>query len=84
MNSLTTHVFMSGNSQAVHIPKEFRLDTDQVQISRTAEGDLVLHPLPEDRGQALLSALTGFDDDFVAALEDGQTRQPPMQDRDGL
>lgn len=50
MNILTTRVFMSGNSQAVRIPVEFRLETDEVEITRTPEGDLVLHPLPVDRG----------------------------------
>lgn len=84
MDTLTTRVFMNGNSQAVRIPAEFRLDTDRVEITRTADGDLVLRPLRKDRGSALLQALAGFDDDFVSALEDGRADQPPMQDRDGL
>ena len=44
--SLPSRVFMNGNSQAVRIPAEFRLSTDQVQISRTPEGDLIIHPCP--------------------------------------
>ncbi|WP_296899480.1 AbrB/MazE/SpoVT family DNA-binding domain-containing protein [Thiohalocapsa sp.] len=84
MSTLTTRVFVNGNSQAVRIPAEFRLDTDRVEITRTAEGDLLLHPIRQGRGAALLSALEGFDDDFIAALEEDRTEQPPMQDREPL
>lgn len=41
--SQIARVFTSGNSQAVRLPKEFRLDVSEVDISR--EGDaLVLRP----------------------------------------
>ena len=40
MSSLITRIFKNGNSQAVRIPQEFRLDTTQVEISRNANGDL--------------------------------------------
>jgi hypothetical protein len=49
MASLPSRVFMNGHSQAVRIPAEFRLATDRVQISRTAEGDLLIHPCPSQR-----------------------------------
>jgi len=68
----------------VRIPQEFRLDTSRVKIFRNADGDLVLHPVPADRGAALLDALTAFDDEFVALLEAGQSEQASMQDRDSL
>ncbi|TDR30417.1 antidote-toxin recognition antitoxin MazE [Aquamicrobium defluvii] len=32
-------VFQSGNSQAVRLPKEFRFDVEEVEVSR--EGDAV-------------------------------------------
>ena len=84
MPTITSRVFMNGNSQAVRIPHQFRLDTDQVVISRNADGDLVLHAVPVDRGSALLNALCEFGDEFVAALEAGHAVQMPMQDRDPL
>ena len=84
MSSLTTRIFKNGNSQAVRIPQEFRLDTAQVEISRNANGDLVIHPLPLDRGAALLDALKNFDKDFVNALEQNYRVQPAMQDRENL
>ena len=84
MSTMITRIFKSGNSQAVRIPAELRLAADRVEISRTPDGDLVIHPLPEDRGTALLRALAGFADDFVAALEEDRAESPPMQDREGL
>lgn len=80
----TTRVFMNGNSQAVRIPAEFRLDTDRVRITRTPQGDLLLHPVSPRRGAALMEALEGFDEAFVAALEAGQAEPVPMQDREPL
>ena len=83
----TTRVFNNGNSQAVRIPAEFRLDTDRVEISRNEHGDLVIHPIPAERGQALLQALQALgavDEQFVAALEAGQQQAQPMQDRESL
>jgi antitoxin VapB len=84
MSTLTTRIFKNGNSQAVRIPQEFRLDTTQVEISRNADGDLVIHPLPFDRGAALLDTLKSFDEDFVNALEQNYQEQPAMQDRESL
>ncbi|WP_027148615.1 antitoxin [Methylobacter tundripaludum] len=76
MSTLTTRIFKNGNSQAVRIPQEFRIDATQVEISRNANGDLVIHPLPLDRGAALLAALNAFDEDFVNQLEQNY-QQPP-------
>lgn len=84
MSILTTRVFMNGNSQAVRIPAELRLDTDRVQISRNEQGDLVLHALHAERGAALLQALQGFDDEFIAALEADRQAPLPLQDREAL
>lgn len=82
--SAVSRVFMNGNSQAVRIPQEFRLDTNIVEISRNEQGDLVIHPLPAKRGEALMAALDGFDADFVAELEAEYRAQPLMQDREEL
>lgn len=75
-------VFRSGNSQAVRLPKEFRLDASEVEISR--EGDaLILRPRPAT-GQhwaSLRAAVErGFSEDFVA----GGREQPGDQPRPGL
>lgn len=87
MDALTTRVFNDGNSQAVRIPAEFRLDTDRVQISRMEDGSLIIHPLHPGRGAALLEALRALgevDHAFVAALEEGRSDALPMQEREAL
>lgn len=84
MEALPSRVFMNGNSQAVRIPAEFRLSTDRVQITRTPEGDLVIHPCPTKRGEAVLEVLGGFEQDFVAALVQQQDAKLPVQERETL
>lgn len=84
MQTSLSRVFMNGNSQAVRIPQEFRFDTDQVEIFRNRDGDLVLHAVPVNRGQALLAALEGFDDEFADILTEQQQAQLPMQEREAL
>jgi antitoxin VapB len=87
MPAITTRVFMNGNSQAVRIPQEFRLDTSRVEIRRNDDGDLVLHPLgaDRDRGAALMDALQGFDPAFGELLDAmRREEQPAMQDREAL
>jgi len=71
MKLIVHRVFRTGNSQAVRIPKEFRLDTNRVEIYRNAEGDLVLHQVAADRGATLLQALQAlqaFDPSFADLL----------------
>ncbi len=87
MDAKPTRVFNNGNSQAVRIPAEFRIDADRALISRNADGDLVIHPLPAARGAALLQALQALgeaDTDFVLALEAERDAALPMQDREAL
>jgi antitoxin VapB len=84
VTTLTTRVFVNGNSQAVRIPAEFRLDAEQVSISRNEEGELIIRPLRAQRGAALLDALRAVgqvDDAFVAALEAERANPLPMQER---
>lgn len=62
----TAKVFMSGRSQAVRLPKEYRFDTDEVYIRRTAEGVLLVPKSRLRLGDALAEALArcgGSDDD---------------------
>lgn len=87
METLLSRVFNNGNSQAVRIPAEFRLDTDRVSITRNDAGDLVIHPLRVQRGTALMQALKALgevDDDFIAALEAERDAALPVQEREAL
>jgi antitoxin VapB len=72
----TAKVFRSGNSQAVRIPKEFQLSSDEVDIRRRGDS-LILKP-KANSWTSLLDSLGKFSDDFMA---DGR-RQPEVQKRD--
>ena len=84
MPAVISRVFMNGNSQAVRIPQEFRLEVNRVEISRNEQGDLVIHPVPANRGAAVLEALAGFGDDYIALLEEDRRDPSPLQDREGF
>ena len=84
MKLIVRRVFRTGNSQAVRIPKEFRLDTNRVEIYRNADGDLVLHPVAADRGATLLQALQAFDPNFADLLMADREDALLMQDREPL
>jgi antitoxin VapB len=68
-------VFQSGNSQAVRLPKEFRLSVDYVEI--TQEGDaLILRPhLTEKAHWSYLRAALarGVSEDFLSEGRDQST-----------
>ena len=87
MQATRSRVFMNGNSQAVRIPQEYRFDTNQVDIFRNSDGDLVLHAVPAeaiDRGAALLKTLSAFDTDYIITIEAQQREQQALQDREEL
>lgn len=86
MLTVTSRIFMNGNSQAVRIPQVFRLAASQVEITRNEHGDLIIHPLPSerDRGAALLQVLSAFDDEFVTLLEEDQREPSTAQEREEL
>jgi antitoxin VapB len=75
-------IFRSGNSQAVRLPKEFRFNVDEVEISR--EGDaLILRPFIKSNSEwaSLRTALDrGFSADF---MQEGR-QQPENQERTEL
>ena len=70
-----TKLFMSGNSQAVRIPREFQLEGDEVEIQRRGN-TLVIRP-KKQTWQSLTNSLAMFTDDF---MEEGR-KQPPLQKR---
>lgn len=60
----TAKVFMSGGSQAVRLPKEYRFDCDELVVNKVGE---VVILLPKDKArQTLFEGLSGFSDDFMA------------------
>ncbi len=67
-------VFQSGNSQAVRLPKEFRFDTDQVEIFRQGN-DIVLRQVPVSAA-SVFDLLSSLPADFMA---EGRQDSPPQE-----
>ncbi|MBF0266605.1 MAG: AbrB/MazE/SpoVT family DNA-binding domain-containing protein [Gammaproteobacteria bacterium] len=73
---MLTKVFKSGNSQAVRIPKDFQIKSDQVEIFSRGD-ELVIKTKPSTLEDAF-NLLTSMPDDFnVREVEDS-----PPQERD--
>ena len=74
----TAKVFWSGRSQAVRLPRAFRVDGREVRIRRRGRA-IVLEPVPES--WEWLDALVGeVDEDFVSAVRE----QPEATERPDL
>ena len=72
----TAKIFQNGRSQAIRLPKAFRLSGTEVRISR--EGNrIILEPLKQSWDDWLL-AIEQFSDDFMAQGRD----QPAVQERE--
>jgi len=68
-------VFKSGNSQAVRLPKEFRVGSRQLIISRRGE-EMVLREPPCDLSGAF-AALARLPDDFLVDWNDEAPHHKP-------
>ena len=70
-------VFMNGRSQAIRLPKEFRVHADEVRLKRVPEGILVVERDPWDICREACSELSPG---FISALE--KRKQPADRERD--
>jgi antitoxin VapB len=68
-------VFKSGNSQAVRLPKEFRLSSDEVDIFRRGD-ELVLRERPQNLVRAF-ELLCLLPEDLLDGVDD-----PPPRERE--
>lgn len=74
----TAKLFWSGRSQAVRLPRAYRVDGREVRIRRRGRA-IVLEPVPDS--WAWLDAVAGeLDEDFVSAVRE----QPEAVERPGL
>ena len=71
----TAKIFMHGRSQAVRLPKEFRLPGTEVRVRRVGKG-VLLEPIEVDV-KAWFAELDRFRD--VPFMPEGR-EQPPMPD----
>lgn len=70
----TAKVFQNGRSQAIRLPKEFRVDANEVYLKKTPEGFLVM---TRDPWEIFFEGVRELSDDFMA----GGRSQPPVQVR---
>jgi len=72
----TGKVFMTGRSQAVRLPKEYRFDVDEVILNKIGD---VLIMIPKNKAKDIfLSSLDEFTDDFMSEGRE----QPSQQERE--
>lgn len=57
---MLTKVFKSGNSQAVRIPKEFKLEQDEVEIIKRGN-ELVIKPVLKQSAGVVFDLLSSFE-----------------------
>lgn len=74
----TAKLFQNGNSQAVRLPKAFRIPGTEVKIFKHGK-QVILEPI-ETSWDSLFESLSEFPEDF---LKDGRN-QPGMQERESF
>jgi len=67
-------VFRNGRSQAIRLPKEFRVDSAEVYLKKTSEGFLVI---PRDPWEIFFEGVEELSAEFMAAGR----QQPQPQKR---
>jgi len=70
----TAKVFMNGRSQAIRLPKEFRVSGAEVSLQRVPQGILIVE---RDPWEVCREACQELSDDFMT-----ERVQPPAQKRD--
>jgi antitoxin VapB len=81
----TAKLFKTGNSQAVRLPKSFRLEGDEVWIRRNeATGEIILTPKPTRKSLEAFFALLDAEplpEDFLSERGgDAQEPRNPFED----
>jgi antitoxin VapB len=72
-------VFMTGRSQAVRLPKEYRVSGESVYIKRLGDG-ILLTPKEGDRWSGLFAALDEFPRDFKLPRDQRQRKRLELED----
>jgi antitoxin VapB len=75
--STTAKVFASGRSQAIRLPKEFRVSGKEVRLTRVPGGILISEGDPWD---AFEEACRGLGDGFLDSMERRDRTTPQTRD----
>jgi len=75
--TILAKVFKNGRSQAIRIPKEFRVDSDEVYIEKVGDS-LIIKPKYKDKWDSFFEKLENIDSkDFLL-----DRNEPKIQDRE--
>ena len=66
---MTAKVLKNGGSQAIRLPKECRISSDEVMVNKI--GDIVILLPKQNKWDSFMKAIEMFSDDFMA---DGRAR----------
>ena len=66
---MTAKVLKNGGSQAIRLPKECRISSDEVMVNKI--GDIVILLPKQNKWDSFMKAVDMFSDDFMA---DGRAR----------
>lgn len=69
----TAKVFRNGRSQAIRLPREFRVDTAEVYLKKTQEGFLVI---PRDPWEVFFEGVAELSEQFMA---EGRQQPEPQK-----
>lgn len=72
-------VFMTGRSQAVRLPKEYRVPGDSVFVKRVGTGILLI-PKTADRWTAAFAAMDEFNGSDFEVTRDQEQKRPGLED----
>jgi antitoxin VapB len=75
--SASAKIFMNGRSQAIRLPKEFRVTTSEVRLSRVPGGILISEP---DPWESFTEGCEQLGSEFFAGLESRDRDVPQKRD----
>ena len=73
--TMIAKVFQNGRSQAIRLPKEYRVDTDEVYIEKIGHS-LIIVPKEKSKWDVMRNALNDLEDFEI------ERNQPKIQERD--
>ena len=73
--TMIAKVFQNGRSQAIRLPKEYRVDSDEVYIEKIGHS-LIIVPKEKSKWDVMRNALSDLEDFEI------ERNQPKIQERD--
>jgi hypothetical protein len=78
MPSPRNHLLANQNSQMAGTSSQSKMEESLMGINKTNDVNLPTHSIHQDRGTAIVDASAGFDQSFVAGVEEARREQLPL------